>query len=88
MLELNSWNVLPILFIAMVDGASVAAIGTDWAWPTTSTWGTAMLAKTVSASHARMIGTDSQRIQCAMWGRLPCSSTWGLSPLFRVIMRT
>ena len=84
---MNSWNVRPIWFIATVDGASAAAIGTDCSCPTTSICGTRVFVTTVSANQPRMIGTDSQRIQCAMCGRLPCSSVCGRSPLDRVIMR-
>ena len=59
--------------IAIVDGASLAVIGTECAAPTLSNEGAITLTSTVNAIQPKMIGTASTRIVRAMSGRVGAS---------------
>jgi hypothetical protein len=51
-----SWNTLPTLLMAIIDGASFGLIDTARSLPTSSSCGTTVLRTATTAIHARMIG--------------------------------
>ena len=76
LLELNSLKLLPINFIACIDGASSGAIGAACSSPTTSSGGAITFTRTAIAIQNRMIGTDRMRSAWANLGRLAVVLCW------------
>src|ERR1700723_772481 len=70
--------------IAIVEGASLAVIGTECAAPTLSSEGAITLTNTVSAIQPTMIGIANNRIARAIGGRGAASS----GALWRLVMLT
>src|SRR3954453_20678424 len=67
--ESDSLKLLPMPCIAITDGASCGAIGTEWSRLTVSSHGTKKVTRTATANHARMTTGDSVRIVRAIAGR-------------------